>query len=270
MRTIGLKVCAFNTYSQNYRSSVVSSLLNFNGQLLGMRRVPRQIPDHMHEVDELAGNVTLISWETFVTTPWRTERSVEDKRNPNLTEGVNIRLCQHQFSSLEVVPCLLKEHQMKRLALKRKLIFERVRAGVIREFASIWETEQFEPPHGQTGVTNPLYELKRDQSGKPYESIVNMRRDKLLNHQSVSSWDWIEGVEVAHFDKMADEEYVRSFLKRLNIHVGIDANCTNIPKPKWYSKVNLVTKEYRQWITGKFLVQFQHQSLYLFSFFRAC
>ena len=120
-----------------------------------MRRIPRQTPDHMHEIDESTGNLTRISWERFVTTTWRTERSIEDKHNPNLTEGVNIRLCQHQFNSLEVVPCLLKEHQMKRLTLKRKLLFERARLGVIREFASIWGTEQFEPPHGQTGVTNP-------------------------------------------------------------------------------------------------------------------
>eukprot|EP00586_Coscinodiscus_wailesii_P014063 CAMPEP_0172505320 /NCGR_PEP_ID=MMETSP1066-20121228/185476_1 /TAXON_ID=671091 /ORGANISM="Coscinodiscus wailesii, Strain CCMP2513" /LENGTH=208 /DNA_ID=CAMNT_0013281885 /DNA_START=65 /DNA_END=687 /DNA_ORIENTATION=- len=89
-----------------------------------------------------------LDWKKFVNKPWTMPRVGSDLNIPK-TEGL---ICQEKFRYNEVVSCI-----------KHPLPDEHY----------TWNTTYSE--------RYPLYELKNDGSGQPYESIVDLRRDKILN-----------------------------------------------------------------------------------------
>ena len=190
-----------------------------------------------------------LTWYEFVTKPWTMKRPRRDEGFGY--ENSTDRICQYHFKFNEVVPCKLDELKMGKRDRAENHRDNEKRNGLIKHYPPLWGTEQFEPPHNQTGASSPCYELKIDGSGTPYESIVDMRRDKLLNHIAVDNWTWIKGFELAHFERMSDSLYVDEFLKRVEKHVGLNATCKNIPVPQWKSKQNTVSKEYIDWITDR-------------------
>ena len=234
---------------------VVHSVVNPYDWLELMRTVPRDMPNHMYMYSDqppsraLSDRAGLIDWKTFVSRPWSMARPISDidalQRN-----GTQDRYCQSSFRYLEVIPCLLSDRQMQRE--KQKLIkrYSLLKIGAIRPFPNIWTTLQFEPPHTKTGAVSPLYEMDRNNIGVPYNSIIDMRRDKLLNHMSVQSWEWVKGYALAPIEKMGDPEFVQAFLSEISSVVGIEATCTNLPKPTFSSKLDSVPAEFIEWVTN--------------------
>eukprot|EP00978_Attheya_sp_CCMP212_P002045 scaffold4212_cov52-Attheya_sp.AAC.4 len=76
--------------------------------------------------------------------------------------------------------------------------------------------------------TNYYYELRRDGSGLPYDSIVDLRRDKILNFLNVSQF---EGV--TYFRRIRYEDQVihgtAEFLTHIEGLTGVKAKCTPLP-----------------------------------------
>ena len=201
-------------------------------------QVPRDYPSHMN-----------VTWLEFLTKPWAMRRPMRDDNIEyiNSTE----RICQYHFKYNEVVPCKLDDLKMGKRERADYRRDRHKREGWIKEYAPIWGTENFEPSHNQTGVSSPCYELKVNGSGEPYESVIDMRRDKLENHLAVANWSWVKGHEIAMFDRMSDQSYVSSFLRRIEKQIGLNATCDNIPSPKWKSKKSNVSQEFMDWITKR-------------------
>jgi hypothetical protein len=113
-----------------------------------MIRKPFHMPHHIQGLDKNFTPIPL-DWEEFVSRPWtlpdRTKRDLEIIAQ-NRTRQVS---CQKNFSFQEVVPCLPVAN------------------------ASI-------PQHIYRGLF-PLYELRRDGSGQPYDNILQLRSDKIVN-----------------------------------------------------------------------------------------
>lgn len=219
------------------KTFVVQTVLNPYDWVEGMRLTPRDYPNHMK-----------MKWNDFVTTPWTMRRPARDIIYENHTG----RLCQYAFRYNEVIPCHLDKRKMGKRARNERYRNEDKRNGVIRYYPSIYG-DKFQPPANHTGASSPVYEMRRDGSGEPYASLVDMRSDKLRNHLNVAKWKWIHGHELAHFDRMADPEYLWEFLHRIEKHVGLNATCSNIPLPKWKTKKynENATKEFMDWITDR-------------------
>ena len=106
--------------------------------------------------------------------------------------------------------------------------------------------------HFNKGQSTPCYELRRDGSGQPYDSVVDMRSDKIRNHLSVAEWSWVNGFELLRFDDISsDSSYLSTFLDKVEKHVGVNASCKKLPNPPWKTKQNEVSREYMEWMTDR-------------------
>ncbi|EJK49477.1 hypothetical protein THAOC_31646 [Thalassiosira oceanica] len=97
-----------------------------------------------------------MDWKTFVTRAWYGHRSDHDynimrERRQNEMRGK----CVDRYSFGETVPCSMEDSD-----------------------------EMF-----VEGLGPYKYELNRDGSGRPYASVIDMRRDKILNHLSVAGFE---------------------------------------------------------------------------------
>lgn len=104
------------------------------------------------------------NWTAFVTTPWTMPRFGRDlEMAPIGNETAFKRVCDQGFFYNEVVPCM-------------------------------------EEPRRNS---HAKYELKHDLSGEPYESVMDLRRDKILNFLSIEQY---QGVK--HFQAWKYEDLV--------------------------------------------------------------
>lgn len=244
---------------ENFRvkTHVVVSVVNPYDWLDLMRRIPRDEPNHMYNDDtsnhqQIGKNYNSrqpIDWKTFVTRPWTMPRPSLDYNTTGI-RGIEERYCQSRFRFQEVVPCMLSDRQMQKEKMKIESRYVLLNEGFIRPFPDIWNTEQFEPPHAKTGQQSPLYEMKRNKPGEPYASIIDMRRDKLLNHMSVQDWEWVKGFTLAPIEQMGNKVFVGSFLNEISLVVGIDATCKNLPKPKFSSNLDNFPIQFIEWVTN--------------------
>jgi hypothetical protein len=107
-------------------------------------------------------------WHDYVTTPWTMPRLPHDlelvSKNKDATVDNMDIPCQEHFTYKELNSCLLKP--------------------------MIDPPFKARPRDGMSGH-EPFYELMRDGSGRGYSSVVDMRRDKILNFLSIAHWPWI-------------------------------------------------------------------------------
>jgi len=92
-------------------------------------------------------------WKDFVTKPWIGQRSITDRRLvASGQEATMDGKCVDNYSFADVIPCSGKDS------------------------------------HEVIGLGPYKYELQRDGSERPYSSIIDLRRDKILNHLSVANF----------------------------------------------------------------------------------
>ena len=95
-------------------------------------------------------------WKTFVTRAWYGHRSDRDYDIMRERRQQEMRgKCVDRYSFGETVPCSMED--------------------------------SFEM--SVEGLGPYKYELNRDGSGRPYASVIDMRRDKILNHLSVAGFE---------------------------------------------------------------------------------
>lgn len=136
--------------------------------------------------------------EEFLTKPWGMKRPSRDL--PYKDE--NGPICQLGYSYKEIVPCLReKQKPLRDPNEKRRTDF------------SGWD---------------PQYELRRDGSGQPYDSIIQLRYAKIKNAMAIKNWDWIADVEMIRYESLL-EEGTGPLMERLEKILGVKMNCTPSP-----------------------------------------
>lgn len=111
-----------------------------------MREIPYHSPSHVVALNKTG--FTPLPWADFVKKPWTLE-NIDEGWEWQIEKDQNT-LCQENFHPVEVVPCQYNDTSGK--------IAERFVNG----FA-------------------PLYEMRRDGSGEPFSSILELRNEKILN-----------------------------------------------------------------------------------------
>jgi hypothetical protein len=147
----------------NYRRSIVIVVVRDPLEwVAAMHEMPYHSPDHVKSIiaddpnNNLVGeqrrDVEPLPWQEFVSRPWTTHRSQLDaqlKKQQN-KHPEQETMCQENFAFNEVIPCQM----------------DNVSYAI--------------PPERLRGMS-PLYELRRDGSGKPYDHLLELRSDKIVN-----------------------------------------------------------------------------------------
>jgi len=140
-----------------------------------------------------------LDWRTFVTKPWTTDRAPSDAPFANATGPV----CQERFSYHEVVSCVHRPPPDEYVVEKS-------------------------PNHREQSV--PIYELRRDGSGLPYDSIVELRADKIRNHvlEVKNYTSFVEEVLVVRYEDLLTEG-TGPLHRRISGITGVAPHCDVTP-----------------------------------------
>ena len=118
-----------------------------------MHEMPYHSPNHVKSVvsEDPTKGVEPLPWQEFVSRPWTTQRSkLDEKLQSERKQHPERKIeCQERFHFNDVVPCQVDDSY-----------------GI--------------PSDRMRGMF-PLYEMRRDGSGKPYDNILQMRADKITN-----------------------------------------------------------------------------------------
>ena len=164
-----------------------------------MRRKPWHATEHFG-----------LNWKDFVSKPWTMDRvgldleidgvvvdtasSGNDPR-PNVT-------CQENYQYHQIVSCIAfpfpKDHyfMFKGESKKQRNMFERSR---------------------------PFYEMHYD-TGKPYDSLLELRRDKILNFLSTTNYSHVRDHVVVNYEKLI-REGTGFLVKYVEAATGAKATC---------------------------------------------
>jgi len=74
----------------------------------------------------------------------------------------------------------------------------------------------------------PFYELNRDQTGTPYESVLDLRRDKIQNFLSVKHWHWVTDLIPVNYEKLLHEG-MDFLIKDIEQRLGETRACNVFP-----------------------------------------
>ncbi|GKZ00428.1 hypothetical protein MPSEU_000995400 [Mayamaea pseudoterrestris] len=140
-------------------SIIVTLYRNPVDWVAAMREAPYHSPRHSLGFDETPERrVVPMPWRSFVETEWTTQRSSFDKKliqHGRSDETLSGDICAQDFAFHEVMPC---------------------RFNLTTDNLSMHQI----PVHRFRGY-EPIYELRRDQSGLPFRNILDLRRDKIVN-----------------------------------------------------------------------------------------
>ena len=103
-----------------------------------------------------------------------------------------------------------------------------------------------ETPMG--GTDNPIYELNMDKGGKPYESIIEMRADKIRNHQQVQKWKNVKKFITVPYET-AGKEFKKRILDEIEQFAGWKPSCSGNVLPPTREHSASMTKEMVQFVT---------------------
>ena len=159
---------------------VVVMVRNPYDWILAMRKRPHHATNHLHIQD----------YKEFVSKPWTLEgntRPMRDLPYANLSGPI----CQEGFSYKEIIPCL--RSKQKSLDMEEHL-----------HSFSAWDP-QYEL--NVTSITTKTTQStkKDDDRGtisEPYESILNLRSDKIVNFLSIQTWDWISDYILIRYEDL--------------------------------------------------------------------
>lgn len=120
-----------------------------------MRESPYHSPSHIARFDNVTGTVIPLPWNEFVRKPWTTSHTQWDRKLATTSEVRRQPICRQHFTMEQVVPC-----------------------------RSDNQTAQGPPwniPLRKWRGYEPIYELRRDGSGKPFDTLLQLRSDKIVN-----------------------------------------------------------------------------------------
>lgn len=152
-----------------------------------MNRFPHHSPEHFD-----------LDWETFVTKPWTMPRYGKDLKFDGNIDGMHEDVKCHNspsFGPNEIIPCIAN-------------------CTIVQEM----------PSEKGRRVIDAFYELRHDGSGQPYQSILELRGDKIKNFLQVAEFSNVLDSFVVQYDDMVSEgtELLISSLERT---LGVSARC---------------------------------------------
>jgi hypothetical protein len=149
-----------------------------------------------------------LTWQEFVTRPWTMPRKGKDV---NVTLLGTEKTCQKKFRPNEVIPCL-----------------------------------EIEADATETGhMILPLYEMRSDGSGKPYDSILELRADKIKNFLSIADFHGIQDLFAVQYEQMV-RNGTATLIRNIEEALGVKAQCSPMA-PQSLSPRSL-PPEYVKWM----------------------
>eukprot|EP00569_Conticribra_weissflogii_P005876 CAMPEP_0171341856 /NCGR_PEP_ID=MMETSP0878-20121228/12267_1 /TAXON_ID=67004 /ORGANISM="Thalassiosira weissflogii, Strain CCMP1336" /LENGTH=312 /DNA_ID=CAMNT_0011844311 /DNA_START=177 /DNA_END=1115 /DNA_ORIENTATION=- len=174
-----------------------------------MSRDPYDWVEAMRERPHHAHDHMNLDWRSFVTKPWIGYRGPHDA----LTMKNNTRssaACLDRYSFVEIMPC---------------------------------SPEDSKQIHGYGGYK---YELNHDGSEKPYSSIVDMRKEKIINHLSVANFEGTKAFLPNQYEDLY-RDGTGVLLEKLKELTGLEPRCEGI-EGKGVVKHKEVQRDYVKWM----------------------
>jgi len=91
----------------------------------------------------------------------------------------------------------------------------------------------------------PIYELNHDKSGRPYDSVIDLRADKIKNFLEVKDYKRVKSFHPVRYEQMV-EGGTEWLIRELEKQTGLTAKCT--PKPPHKVHYRPVDAEYVEWM----------------------
>eukprot|EP00591_Stephanopyxis_turris_P010920 CAMPEP_0195510604 /NCGR_PEP_ID=MMETSP0794_2-20130614/3204_1 /TAXON_ID=515487 /ORGANISM="Stephanopyxis turris, Strain CCMP 815" /LENGTH=298 /DNA_ID=CAMNT_0040638057 /DNA_START=184 /DNA_END=1080 /DNA_ORIENTATION=- len=155
-----------------------------------------------------------MSWGHFLKQPWTMERPKLDIELLSENNGtfVDSIPCQEGFHYNQIISCV-----------KEPFIDE-------NEFRSIFPKVPGKKLPGHSSHY-PQYELRNDGSGAPYNSIMELRSDKIKNFLEIANWDWVRDIMIIQYESLLKNGtgFVISRIEQLS---GFKAECKSYPSQK--------------------------------------
>lgn len=191
-----------------------ATVRNDNAVVIAMFRDPYDWVEAMHERPHHAHDHIGMGWKDFVSKPWVGSRGPKDqeKMERAKAEGNHIgkQGCLAGYEFDKVVPCSAED-------------------SVIID-----------------GYSSLMYELRQDGSHRAYDSIIELRTQKILNFLQVPKFHGVK----AFFPERYEALKLRGtadFLKQLESVTGLKADCQAFPETGMIKHKN-VDQEYMEWI----------------------
>jgi len=163
-----------------------------NSLVIAIFRNPYDWMEAMHRVPHHSPSHMDLSWKEFLTKTWTTERVGHDL---NITDTKSV-VCQENFQYHEVVSCIHKPMGQE-----------------------YWEGKKTRFSEHQ-----PVYELKHDGSGEPYDNIMELRAAKNVNFMEVKDFKRITDFWVYKYESLL-KEGTEDFLRRIEEATGVKRTC---------------------------------------------
>jgi hypothetical protein len=205
----------------NDQTLVVAQFRNPYEWLKAMEHVPHHSPAHLRTIPDIpidvlrskshAGN----DWKIFLTKPWTTARVGLDLD----MKGTEMCQGQERFAFKDIVSCA--KEPLPESAYNYTIRFS--------------ENE-------------PFYEMRNDGSGLPYDNIMEMRSDKILNHLDVKNFKNIADVWVVQYEYLLADG-TQHLIDRIQEWTGIEPKCTaKEPQNRPPRKSRMVDAEYAKYV----------------------
>eukprot|EP00571_Detonula_confervacea_P000033 CAMPEP_0172323734 /NCGR_PEP_ID=MMETSP1058-20130122/49452_1 /TAXON_ID=83371 /ORGANISM="Detonula confervacea, Strain CCMP 353" /LENGTH=413 /DNA_ID=CAMNT_0013039813 /DNA_START=194 /DNA_END=1435 /DNA_ORIENTATION=- len=191
-----------------------ATVRNDNALVIAMFRDPYDWVEAMHERPHHAHDHIGMGWKDFVTKPWVGSRGPADhtKMEKAKAEGFRIEKwgCLAGYNFDEVIPCSAEDSVKK------------------------------------DGYSSLMYELKHDGSHRAYNSVIELRTQKILNFLQVPTFHGVKAFFPERYEAL-NMRGTADFLKQLEEVTGLTANCKPFPGTGVVKHKN-VEKEYTEWM----------------------
>lgn len=192
---------------------VINQFRNPYDWFKAMERVPHHAPNHLrtHPNATTDASHSFNDWKIFLTRPWTMERVGSD-----LEYSVD-DMCQEDFLYRDIISCEAEP-------LPRKHYHHKLRYS---------ENE-------------PFYEMRNDGSGEPYDSIIDLRADKIRNFLSVRDYPNVADVWIVQYEYLVSKG-TRDLIRKLEFWTGIQANCeVKPPQFRKQRRTRTVSREFAE------------------------
>jgi hypothetical protein len=182
--------------------------------VVAMFRDPYDWIDSMRKKPYHSPNHFDLGWKEFVTRPWGMERGKNDKQLIDEKQTQNTS-CMHRFEFNEVIPCSRGDRNM------------------------------YGDYHGKpVGIT---YELNNDGSGEIYNSILELRRDKIHNFLNVQRYEGVAALIPVQFEYMVTRG-TAELIEEIERVTGVRAHSSCKPTLARERSAKVLDTEFVDWM----------------------
>lgn len=153
-----------------------------------MRVRPHHAHDHVNWHTSQGQGRSPLGWKKFVTKPWEGKRGPTDRKIAQTPGGIENTTCVDRYSFWHIAPCSPEDVQ----SLHRKADYK--------------------------------YELQHDGSERAYSSIIDLRRDKIMNHLSVANFPGTRAFFSNRFEDL-NVNGTAKLLQNIEQATGMKAKC---------------------------------------------